>query len=129
MVVHFILDMLIYVLLCVVYSFCPLEKFVRVASKTRDLMLWCAAVTAEKDECAGIANMELGMREIDNLICDLYIYTYVGSHYIHQILKTLNTSLLLTFLNGYLSPFCSAIKYLELRDIKCMYNVHVLSDL
>lgn len=33
------------------------------------------AVTAEKDECAGIANMELGMREIDKLICD---YTHVG---------------------------------------------------
>lgn len=46
MVVHFILDMLIYVLLCIVYSFCPLEEFVRVASlSTRTQCRWQNQVT------------------------------------------------------------------------------------
>lgn len=78
MVVHFILDMLIYVLLCIVYSFCPLEKFVRVASKTRDLMLWCAALSAEKDGCAGSLYGVLGMRERLIIYRNLWLYTHVG---------------------------------------------------
>lgn len=78
MVVHFILDMLIYVLLCIVYSFCPLEEFVRVASKTRDLMLWCAALSAEKDGCAGSLYGVLGMRERLIIYRNLWLYTHVG---------------------------------------------------
>lgn len=53
MVVYFILDMLIYVLFCMVYFFCLLEKFVRVVFKIRDLMLWCAVLLVEKDGCVG----------------------------------------------------------------------------
>lgn len=126
MVVHFILDMLIYVLLCVVYSFCPLEKFVRVASKTRDLMLWCAAVTAEKDECAGIANMELGMREIDKLICD---YTHMLVFQYWFSLNSSNFEDFKYFPSCWLSlidicpPFFFAIKWLIFRTWR--YQMHI----
>lgn len=77
MVVYFILDMLIYVLFCIVYFFCLLEKFVRVVFKIRDLMLWCAVLIVEMMDVL-VVNMEFGGWERLIIYRNLWLYIYVG---------------------------------------------------